>query len=401
MGVCISLTSQVNQVVDFGDGDEDGYHNNFIEDKVIHKGNFSSTVKEVRSKTGMNENETQFAVKIIRKRLHSTKKMRRECKILRTLDGENYTLKLHSIYESPSSIFLITEMCDGGDLMQWVTSAEEELHTHDVSRIAFQLLAAINHCAEQGVIHRNIEPRNILFKTKGIQSDLRLIDFGTSSMKDLDMEEEFVQADQEHAPEKDEMHKTMVGTSFYASPEMSHHKYGFKTDVWSVGVTLYVLVAGYPSEDLQTVFSLLHTSDDRDLKSLPNLPENIPDSFFELLDGLLTYNKKDRKMASKLLDQSFVKLYMKEGSDGTSESRAKYSTFKYSAYHHNLYLEYVQFERSFTTLLAAMLSPLEYDDFLSRIDSKLKSDKGTDSKLHVMKINELKEILVSMEKKNM
>jgi len=49
------------------------------------------------------------------------------------------------------------------------------------------------------------------------------------------------------------------------------------TDVWSAGVTIYVLVAGYPAGRLQAAFNVLHTVK-RDLRTLPDMPDDMPDS---------------------------------------------------------------------------------------------------------------------------
>jgi serine/threonine protein kinase len=66
------------------------------------------------------------------------------------------------VYESASWILLITEFCEGGELVPYITNAFNSekggLRTEDVSRISFQLLSAVDHCAKHGVIHRDIKP---------------------------------------------------------------------------------------------------------------------------------------------------------------------------------------------------------------------------------------------------
>lgn len=73
--------------------------------------------------------------------------------------------QLISVYETPSLILLVTEYCEGGELIPYVTNAfksnaqgEGGLRTEDVSRISYQLFSAVNHCAKHGVIHRDIKP---------------------------------------------------------------------------------------------------------------------------------------------------------------------------------------------------------------------------------------------------
>lgn len=128
-----------------------------------------------------------------------------------------------------------------------------------------------------------------MFKANTKTSELRLIDFGCATMDEtVDVE-----------------HITFAGTPFYISPEMFQKKYTTKTDVFSVGVALYVLVGGYPAADLQTAFNLLQKSK-RDLKTLPGMPDNMPETYYEMLDKMLTYRYKGRKSAGEMLDDEFV-----------------------------------------------------------------------------------------------
>jgi serine/threonine protein kinase len=86
-----------------------------------------------------------------------------EINMLRTLksDPNNYCLKLHSIYETPRVILIVTELCAGGEMMEYVAKQEADLRTEDVSRIAFQLLSAFECCARHHIIHRDVKPENV------------------------------------------------------------------------------------------------------------------------------------------------------------------------------------------------------------------------------------------------
>ena len=91
-----------------------------------------------------------------------------EVDILRTLAGQHYCLFLVAVYETPRMIFMVTEYCSGGEMMEYVANQEEDLRTDDVSRIAFQMLDAVNHCAKHNIIHRDIKPENIMIDEKVI-----------------------------------------------------------------------------------------------------------------------------------------------------------------------------------------------------------------------------------------
>jgi serine/threonine protein kinase len=341
--------------------------------------------------------------------------------MLKKLAGKCYCLKMVSIFETPKVIYMVTEFCGGGEMMEYVGNREEDLRTEDVSRIAFQLLSAVNHCSNCGVIHRDIKPENIMFQDPTPQAELRLIDFGSGTIDPP-----------RPAGEDPLVHTTFAGSAFYISPEMYQRTYTNKTDVWSVGATLYVLVAGYPAEKLQKAFNILQTSKNRKLKSLPNLPDEMPESFYELLEGLLTYRHKRRPSAGEMIKSEFVQFHKKYEESGVlsldevaaaaasktttskpSSVRTTSFSLKGSVDRHNLFLGFKKYERSLTTLLATMLSKKELQALIDRLQAYVKnpgkendmstaaalSEEGKDhakdsqQQLSVIMISDLKAIL--------
>lgn len=463
MGGCLSGFAPVH-LIDSVDGDEDDYQQRFLEDSILGQGEFG-TVKlvhdmELKKRYMLlmsNENPNEpvaeepkpLACKILQKGvifkdnvLYSPLKphiLKGEIDMLRTLAGECYCLKLCAVYESPKRLYVITECCTGGVMTQYVAAQGQSFTTDDVSRIAYQLLSAINHCAQYRIIHRDIKPDNILFTNPEPGADIRLIDFGSGCM------------DPKHVPEADDpanesktqyvngfrVHETFAGSAFYISPEVFNRSYTAKTDIWSIGATLYVLVAGYPADALQAAFNILQC-DKRDLRTLPNLPPNLPDSFYDLLEGCLTYWYKHRPTARKLLHFDFVTLHQKidhiaadvalSGDtvfppnlrDGEADAstngvvsgmrRVNSVSLLDSVYRHNLVLDFQKYELSVTTLLATLLSKVDLEKLLTVLNSRVTfaddadggassdivSGKGVDKggqKLAVIPISDLKTIL--------
>ena len=266
-----------------------------------------------------------------------------------------------------------------------------ELRTEDVSRISFQLLDAVAHCANHRVLHRDIKPENCMFQDALPGSALRLIDFGSGCMDDVDPA----------APSDLTMHTTFAGSAFYISPEMFQRTYTLKTDVWSVGVTLYVLVAGYPADKLQRAFNLLQSGKDRDLRKLPSLPDNMPDSYYELLEKLCTYRHKKRPAAKDMLNHEFVQFHKTvEGPVTTAKplvsgkmSRTASISLVGSVERHAVFLGYQKFERGLTTALATLLSKEELGELLRLVDKHMEEAAGQDKKLQVIPVTNLKEII--------
>ena len=159
------------------DGDDKAYHERYLEDRILGQGEFGQ-VKLVHDMALRHDPDADpLACKVLKKgftfkdnTLYAPLKpevLQRECRILQTLTGKRYNLKLEGLYESGSTVFVVTEYCAGGEMMEYVTNAYPDgIRTEDISRIAYQLLSAVDHCAKHGVIHRDIKPENIMVSTR-------------------------------------------------------------------------------------------------------------------------------------------------------------------------------------------------------------------------------------------
>jgi calcium-dependent protein kinase len=413
-------SSKSNGFIESVNGDEEDFNKRYFVDKVLGEGEFG-VVKMIYDMTQTSEGTAPaMAVKMLKKGivfkdnvLYTPLKpeiLKRECDILKTLGGTHHCLKLLQVYESKKAILLVTELCAGGEMMQYLSNLQKEnnyeLTVQDVSRIAFQLLDAMHHCASHYIMHRDIKPENVMFVTSQSGSPLRVIDFGSGAMDTKETCQD--------------LHTTFCGSAFYTSPELFQRTYTAKTDVWSVGVTLYVLVAGYPAEELQKAFNLLQTGSTkgRNLKELPNLHyAKMPESYYQLLEELLQYRHKVRKSAGELLHHDFVQLHKKGGVDDDDDNNNNKddrnsnnktilrkkdkdsSVLTGSVRRHVAFLDYVKFERSVTTLIATMVPSEEFANLIRTLTtSKSKTTTTTtttttDNILNIVPISELMEKL--------
>lgn len=260
--------------------------------------------------------------------------------------SNHYCLKLFAVYETPYSVLIVTEYCAGGALTEYIhvhnnnsssNSNQKEpsapFSAPHVSRIVRQLLSAVHHCGRHGILHRDIKPDNVMFVDRSPTAEIRLIDFGSGTVDDRnddnsDDDDDMSSSSAVFVDHGMQVHTTFAGSAFYSSPEMFHRSYTALTDVWSVGVVLYVIAAGYPAEDdLQKAFNILQSSSSssssskhkknhprRNLRAqlLPNVPGNFPDSFYDLLERCLTYRYKQRPTAETLLQHEFASLHFDE-----------------------------------------------------------------------------------------
>lgn len=150
---------------------------------------------------------------------------------LRGMNKNNHVLDLVEILEDDTQYFIVMPKCDGGELYEFLVTAEE-VPERECRRIIREVLNAVAHLHENDLIHRDIKPENILFDTNRADAaspkTLKLIDFDTVM---------------DYVPNSPKT-KKFVGTPGYIAPEVLLGEATKESDLWSVGVILYILMTG-------------------------------------------------------------------------------------------------------------------------------------------------------------
>ncbi|KAH9756067.1 CBL-interacting serine/threonine-protein kinase 8 [Citrus sinensis] len=151
------------------------------------------------------------------------------------------------VLASRTKIYIILEFITGGELFDKIVH-HGRLSESEARRYIQQLIDGVDYCHSKGVYHRDLKPENLLLDSQG---HLKISDFGLSALPEQGVS----------------LLRTTCGTPNYVAPEVLSHKgyNGAAADVWSCGVILYVLIAGYlPFDelDLTTLYmgakSLIH-----------------------------------------------------------------------------------------------------------------------------------------------
>ena len=98
-----------------------------------------------------------------------------EISILRSMDHPNI-VKAHEVYKCKNKqIYIVLELCDGGDLYTRSPYTERE-----AARIVTKLLSAVNYMHKNHIVHRDLKLENIMFEDDSPTADIKVIDFGLS-----------------------------------------------------------------------------------------------------------------------------------------------------------------------------------------------------------------------------
>jgi 5'-AMP-activated protein kinase, catalytic alpha subunit len=157
----------------------------------------------------------------------------REIEILKMI-RHPYIIQLFEIIETPKQLFLIMEYVSGGELFDFIVK-KQKLTEQESCKYFQQIICGVEYLHELGIVHRDLKPENLLLD---YQNNLKLVDFGLSNTY-----------------KQGETLKTACGSPCYAAPEMIEGKsyLGSRVDIWSTGVILFAMVAGYlPFEDKDT-----------------------------------------------------------------------------------------------------------------------------------------------------
>ncbi|KAK6774544.1 hypothetical protein RDI58_029783 [Solanum bulbocastanum] len=212
--------------------------------RTIGEGTFAKVKFARNTETGEN-----VAIKVLAKstilKHRMVEQIKREISIMKIV-RHPCIVRLHEVLASQTKIYIIQEFVTGGELFDKIVHLGR-LSEDEARRYFQQLIDAIAHCHSKGVYHRDLKPENLLLDFQG---NLKISDFGLSALPQQGVE----------------LLYTTCGTPNYVAPEvLSNRGYdGAGADVWSCGIILYVLMAGYlPFEetDLPTLYTKIKAAE--------------------------------------------------------------------------------------------------------------------------------------------
>jgi serine/threonine-protein kinase len=224
------------------------------------------------------------AVKVLSKRQagdsESERRFQTEARSAARLDHPNIA-RAHYVGEDRGVQYIVFEYIDGTNVRDLVY-ANGALSLGDALSVTLQIAGALTHAWEREVVHRDIKPSNIIIAHDGVA---KLVDMGLARLEYLD------QAEHEETATG-----VTLGTFDYISPEQARNPRDadIRSDIYSLGCTLFFMLAGRPPFPEGTVLQKLLAHQSDPLPDIRELRPDVPDIVAAVLAQMLAKRPEDR-----------------------------------------------------------------------------------------------------------
>ncbi|XP_018429202.1 PREDICTED: serine/threonine-protein kinase 33-like [Nanorana parkeri] len=263
--------------------------------KKLGQGNFGVVIEATHKESGK-----KWAIKKVnREKAGSSAVKLLECEvsILKRV-CHKHIIHLEEVFETPKRMYLVMELCEGGELREILLRRKRFPET-ETRHVIHSLASAIAYLHKKDIAHRDLKLENILVKSNENQSEEEM----TGNIKVTD----FGLAVQKGGVGSENMLQTTCGTPVYMAPEIINaHDYSQQCDIWSIGVIMYMLLCGDPPFMASSEGELFKLIKKGKLNFSPAVWQSVSDAAKEVLQKLLRVDPADRITANELLDDPWI-----------------------------------------------------------------------------------------------
>ncbi|XP_075694302.1 serine/threonine-protein kinase 33 [Rhinoderma darwinii] len=263
--------------------------------KKLGQGSFGVVIEATHRETGK-----KWAIKKVHREKagsSAVKLLEREVSILKRVNHD-HIIHLEEVFETPKRVYLVMELCEGGELRE-ILHRRKRLLESETRHVIHSLAVAIAYLHKKDIVHRDLKLENILVQSgdraegEVMMLNIKVTDFGLAVQKGGVGSENMLQS--------------TCGTPVYMAPEVINaHDYSQQCDIWSIGVIMFLLLSGDPpfmgsSED--KLFELIKRGE---LNFSSSVWQSVSEAAKDVLQKLLRVDPADRITANELLDNPWI-----------------------------------------------------------------------------------------------
>eukprot|EP00826_Nyctotherus_ovalis_P049631 TRINITY_DN6013_c0_g1_i21.p1 TRINITY_DN6013_c0_g1~~TRINITY_DN6013_c0_g1_i21.p1 ORF type:complete len:422 (+),score=103.74 TRINITY_DN6013_c0_g1_i21:427-1692(+) len=230
-----------------------------------------------------------------------------EINALQFLDHPNVA-RLHEAFCDEKYCYVVTEyfvyvrkhrLCTGGTLFERLEK-KRDFSERDAARVMRELMSAVAYSHKNNILHRNISPETLLLDSGDKSATIKTINFGLSKLLDPDLKM-----------------LLRLGDPLYIAPEVFLKTCTAKSDVWSCGVILYILLSGIPPFIAATRSKLFHKIQRGIFTTSGHRWDSVSNSAKDLVKKMMTRDPARRYSAAEVLSHPWIRSECREELEST------------------------------------------------------------------------------------